>query len=92
MSGKRHTEEFKVEAVKQITDRGYSVSDVAERLGVTDKRLYTWLKCYGSDSERHQTEKNQQGELRHLQAELKRVTQEQGILKKTAAYFARASG
>lgn len=40
MSGKRHTEEFKIEAVKQITDRRYSVSDVAERLGVTSKSLY----------------------------------------------------
>ena len=29
MSGKRYTEEFKIEAVKQVTDRGYSVLDVA---------------------------------------------------------------
>jgi transposase len=33
--GKRYTEEFKIEAVKQVTERGYSVQDVAERLGVT---------------------------------------------------------
>ena len=35
MSGKRYTDEFKIEAVRQVTDRGYSVSEVAERLGVT---------------------------------------------------------
>lgn len=35
MSGKRYTEEFKIEAVKQVTDRGYKIGDVAERLGVT---------------------------------------------------------
>ena len=29
--GKRYTEEFKIEAVKQITERGYSVYEVAER-------------------------------------------------------------
>jgi len=29
MKGKRYTEEFKVEAVKQVTERGYSVADVA---------------------------------------------------------------
>jgi transposase len=29
MSGKRYTEEFKVEAVKQITDRGYKIAEVA---------------------------------------------------------------
>ena len=35
MKGKRYTEEFKIEAVKQVTDRGYSVAEVAERLGTT---------------------------------------------------------
>ena len=28
MSGKRSPEELKIEAVKQVTDRGYKVSDV----------------------------------------------------------------
>jgi transposase-like protein len=28
MKGKRYTEEFKQEAVKQVTERGYSVADV----------------------------------------------------------------
>jgi transposase len=32
MSGKRYAEEFKTEAVKQVTDRGYSLNDVAKRL------------------------------------------------------------
>lgn len=32
MSSKRYTEEFKIEAVKQVTDRGHSVADVAGRL------------------------------------------------------------
>ena len=32
MSGKSYTEEFKIEAVKQVTDRGYSVLDVAVRI------------------------------------------------------------
>ena len=92
MSGKRYTEEFKIEAVKQITDRGYSVGDVAERLGVTTKSLYHWIKCYGDDSERYQSEKSQQDEIRRLQSELKRVTEERDILKKAAAYFAKESG
>jgi len=33
MKGKRYTEEFKIEAVKQVTERGYSVAEVADRLG-----------------------------------------------------------
>ena len=35
MSGKRYTDEFKIEAVKQVIERGHSVKEVAERLGVT---------------------------------------------------------
>jgi len=40
MSGKRYTEEFKIEAVKQVVDRGYSVSSVSKRLG-TQQRAFT---------------------------------------------------
>ncbi len=40
VSNKRYTEEFKVKAVKQITERSYSVSDVAQRLGITTHCLY----------------------------------------------------
>ena len=35
MSAKRYPEDFKIEAVKQVTDRGYKVAEVAQRLGVT---------------------------------------------------------
>lgn len=39
MSGKRYTDEFKIEAVKQVTERGHSVADVAQRLGSRDPAL-----------------------------------------------------
>lgn len=42
MRGVRYTAEFKAEAVKQITQRGYSAVEVAKRLGITDKSLYRW--------------------------------------------------
>ena len=50
MSSKRYTEEFKVEAVKQVTERGYSVAEVAARLGTTTHSLYSRLKRYGPHS------------------------------------------
>lgn len=40
MKCKRYTEAFRREAVKQITERGYSVADVAQRLGTTTHSLY----------------------------------------------------
>ncbi len=40
MNGPRFTPEFKEEAVRQIVDRGYSVSEVSERLGVSAHSLH----------------------------------------------------
>ena len=47
MSRVRYTEEFKIEAVRQVTERGHRVADVAERLGVSAHSLYQWRKRYG---------------------------------------------
>ena len=88
----RYTEEFKVEAIKQITERHHSVSDVAERLGVSTHSLYKWLKLYSAQSGSTVQHNDQQTEIRQLKAELKRVTEERDILKKAAAYFAKQSG
>jgi transposase-like protein len=44
MSGKRHPEEFKIEAVKQLTERGHPATEVAARLGVSSHSLYHWVK------------------------------------------------
>lgn len=92
MSGKRYTEEFKAEAVKQVTERGHAGSEVAARLGVSAWSLHRWVKeRQGPPAERVQASE-QAGELRRLKAELKRVTEERDILKKAAAYFAKLSG
>lgn len=88
MSNNRYPEEFKIEAVKQVTDQGHSVADVANRLGTTTHSLYAWVKRYGPDSEEHQARTDEQAEIKRLKKELKRVTEERDILKKAAVYFA----
>lgn len=92
MSNKRYTEQFKVEAVKQVTERGHSARQVAARLGITTHSLYAWLKRYGESAQMHSAQRDQATELRRVQAELRRVTEERDILKKAAAYFAKVSG
>lgn len=92
MSGKRYSEEFKIEAVGQVTDRGYSVSEVATRLGITTKSLYDWIKRYGDDQAQHVQISDQHKEIRRLKAELRRAEEERDILKKAAKYFAGESG
>jgi transposase len=37
--GQRFTEEFRIEAVKQVTERGFAVKDVSQHLGVSPYSL-----------------------------------------------------
>ncbi|EAS1904543.1 IS3 family transposase [Salmonella enterica] len=90
MSGKRYPEEFKIEAVKQVVDRGHSVSSVATRLDITTHSLYAWIKKYGPESSTHKEQSDAQSEIRRLQKELKRVTDERDIFKKSRGVFRKA--
>ena len=89
---KRYTAEFKAEAVKQVTERGYKASDVARRLGMSEHSLYSWLREHGvsRDSRKAQQSADLEKENARLRAELRRVEEERDILKKAAAYFAKA--
>ena len=91
MVSKRFTEEFKLEAIKQITERRFPVAEVSARLGVSTHSLYAWVKKYGQPVPVRIAADDQQATIKRLQSELKRVTEERDILKKAAAYFARES-
>jgi transposase len=82
------TEEFKLDALKQISERGYSVADVSKRLGVSTHSLYGWIKRYPA-SPGAAVKDDQSAEVRRLKQELARVTEERDILKKATAYFAK---
>ncbi len=79
MSAKRYTGEFKIEAVKQVTERGHRLADVAARLGVTTHSMYAWIKRYGVPKPQRLANQDQAAEVRRLRSELKRVTEERDI-------------
>ena len=89
----RYPAEFKAEAVRQVTERGHGVVDVAKRLGMSDKSLYLWVRLAkdqpGVGSGENASLK---AEVSRLKAELKRANEERDILKKAATYFAKLSG
>jgi transposase len=91
---RKYSEEFKSEAVKQVVERGYPVKAVSERIGVSIKSLYGWLReARGQRSEQNGGHVDEiRRENIRLKAELKRVEEERDILKKAAAYFAKTSG
>ena len=92
MAIERLVEEFRQEALSQVVERGYSVTDVSKRLGVSAQRLYQWVKvARPSDEDKDKVELAEvRRENLRLRAELSRATEERDILKK-AAYFARQS-
>jgi transposase len=89
MSSKRYTDEFKIEAVRQVMGRGFKVAEVAERLGITTHSLYAWVRKFGKSDVTQRVELDQGAEIRRLKSELRRITEERDILKKAAAYFAK---
>ena len=91
MTSSKYAVEFKQEAVRQVVERGYTVSDVAKRLGVSVQSLYKWVKAYSPDAtDRYEVElKEVRRENLGLKAQLRRAQEERDILKKAAAYFAR---
>ena len=92
MSNQRYSPEFKDEAVRQIVDRGYSVAEVSERLGVSAHSLYKWVKAVKPDKTDEQAAAliDARSEVLKLRAQLKRTEEERDILKKAARYFARS--
>lgn len=95
MASKQYTDEFKAEAVEQAIERGFSVAEVAKRLGVSSHNLYQWLRKAESEALAGTPEGSMlpapkdSAEVRRLKAEVKRLTEERDILEKAAAYFAK---
>lgn len=89
----RYPAEFKAEAVRQVTERGHGVVDVAKRLGMSDKSLYLWVRLAKDAAGPGGGETAQlKAEVSRLKADLKRANEERDILKKAATYFAKLSG
>ena len=77
------TDDFKRDAVAQITERGYPVAEVSKRLGVSQHSLYAWKRKFSKPPAPAGVD--QAAEIRGLKAELARVTEERDILKKATA-------
>jgi transposase len=88
-----YTPEFKTEAVKLVTEQGYSVAEAARSLGLHGTLLRSWkqaLDSQGSDAFPGQGKlPASEEELRRLRADNQRLRAERDILKKATAFFAR---
>jgi transposase len=87
-----YTAEFKLQAVRMITEQNLSVAEVARCLDVGQNLLRLWKKAFlerGTDAfPGHGNLTPADDELRRLRAENARLRAERDLLKKAAAYFA----
>ncbi len=84
---RRHSDEFKREAVKLVTEQGLSVAQAARDLDVNENLLRTWKRKFADESEESLSE-SEQMELARLREENRRLRMERDILKKATAFFA----
>jgi transposase len=88
-----YSREFKIEAVKFVTEKGYSVAEAARSLGVHETLLRSWKQALNDQGEQAFPGQGHlppfEEELRRLRAENQRLRQERDILKKATAFFAR---
>jgi transposase len=90
MSRKRYGREFKESAVQLVHERGYSVAEAAQSLGIDGGTLRQWLKKFPAASgSPAASEGGLRGEVRRLREENKRLLLEREILKKATAFFAK---
>ena len=83
-----HSEEFKREAVKLVTDQGYSVAEAARNLGIGSNLLHRWKTRFAAEASGEDLSDDERMELGRLRSENKRLRMERDILKKATAFFA----
>jgi transposase len=88
-----YTPEFKAEAVKLVTEKGYSLAEAARSLGVHETLLRSWKQAVEKQGDQafpgHGKLPAVEEEMRRLRAENQRLRAERDILKKATALFAR---
>ncbi len=92
---RRFSREFKIEAVRLVTEGGQMIAETARELGINAGLLGRWKQQLTENGGQAFPGKGRMKPLeednRRLQRDLKRVRQERDFLKKATAFFARES-
>ena len=91
--GNRYEKSFKLQAARMAAEHGYSYEEVAERLGISAWSVRSWVNQFRGSGElpAKGTVAPVAEELKALRDENRELRQENEILKKATAYFARDS-
>ena len=93
MMRRKFSREFKIEAVRLVTDRGVAVSQAARDLDMSESVLRRWMRELTATPATAFPGNGQMradlAEIAALKKEVARLRAERDILKKAAAFFAR---
>ena len=89
---KRFDKDFKLSAVRMVTEGGQSASEVARSLGIHPNMLYNWKHKYANDGEKAFPGTGHLTEMAALRRKLKDVEMERDILKKAVGIFSKGTG
>ena len=88
---KRFDKDFKVSAVKMVTEGGHRASEVARSLGIHANVLYSWKRKYANNGDRAFVGKGHLTEMSALRKELRETQMERDILKKAVGIFSKTT-
>jgi len=88
---KRFDRDFKMSAVKMVTEGGHKAAEVARSLGIDAGRLYLWKKQFGDNGDKAFVGKGHLGEMAALRRKLREVEMERDILKKAVGIFSKTT-
>ncbi len=85
---KRFSDSFKREAVELVNVHGYSILAAANKLSMSDKTLYAWVKKHKPKNKTELTNQELVDEINYLKSELRRVNREKDVLRDAALIMA----
>jgi transposase len=88
---KRFDRDFKISAVKMVTEGGHRASEVARSLGIHPNQLYNWKQKFSNQGDKAFPGKGHLTELAALQRKLREVEMERDILKKAVGIFSKST-
>jgi len=89
---KRFDREFKISAVKMVTEAGHKSAEVARSLGIHPNQLYGWKRKFSDNGDKAFPGKGHLTELAALRRQLREVEMERDILKKAVGIFSKTTG
>ena len=88
---KRFDQDFKISAVKMVTEGGHKAAEVARSLGIHQNQLYNWKRKFTAQGDKAFPGKGNLTELAALRRKLREVEMERDILKKAVGIFSKTT-